>query len=110
MPLILALLWLLSSRAFAATTPPTAMSNESAATYTLAGAAKYCADLNESAQTDWYLPVVEDLIHFSDAADTTVLWTRSPVPLKGYWVVVRLSDGRIDYQPVGSVYNVRCVR
>lgn len=99
-------------KSFAATTPATAMSNESAATYTLAGAAKYCADLNESAQTDWYLPVAEDLIHFADAADTSYLWTKSftTAPRGFLWVRLRLSDGQLDYQSAEKLNYVRCVR
>lgn len=112
MKLIPIVAFLLASNSFAAAYP-TAMSSPwpTPSPVTMAQAADHCLDLNESGQTDWRVPLVEEVAAFCDAtAASTYIWVRELIGYK--WVTIRLSDCNVSAaEPsANKAVYARCVR
>ena len=101
----------------------TAMSAETATTYTHANAAKYCYDLSAAAAvamdgntttvyTDWRLPTVGEASVFEGTiTSVNYIWTATVRDATFInWILLRLSDGNWNYNLYTSSTYVRCVR
>jgi hypothetical protein len=101
----------------------TAMSAETAGTYTHANAAKYCYDLSAAAAvamdgntsttyTDWRLPTVGEASVFEGTiTSANYIWTATVYDPTHYdWINLRLSDGYWISSIYTDVGYVRCVR
>jgi hypothetical protein len=99
---------------------PTMLSTESVSAVSLATAARNCSALVESGHSDWYLPLVEDIMvilskdasSISNNTSSTFLWTRTMAPNSSTaFTVFRLSDGGISGNSSQSAINYyRCAR
>ncbi len=103
----------------------TMITDESAATYNLGDAIRYCRNLTESGHSDWKLPTLNEILNVISKGGTTIANESSsnyilfqPFDAGGSsvayfgWTMFRLSDGSVNYFDIRSpqAYRVRCVR
>ena len=101
---------------------PTQVSQESANSMNFGSAVRYCKSLNEGGHSDWYLPLVEELVYalslgngpaVPNDASSSYVWTRTKASSNGYderQSIYRFDLGIYNNAYGSSTYKVRCVR